>query len=100
MRLPKAPQSPHKACNDNRGNEKCRERREILRVRHLEGEKRLYEEEVEPSYGNDGKNDRRYEAIHQGQQYDDNQIDARDRRGTQTEKETRPRRERQSYGAR
>ena len=94
MRLPKAPQPPHKARNDNRGNEKRQECREILRVCYLESEKRFYEKEVEATDGDDGKNDRRYEAVHQGQQYDDNQLDARGRRGAQTEKETRPRRER------
>src|SRR5580704_761608 len=100
MRLPEAPQPPHKTCNHKRSNKKGRERREILWIRHLKSENRRYEKEVEAAYGDDGENDRRYEAVHQRQQYDDDQIDAGTRRGTQTETETRPCHERQSCGAR
>ena len=93
MRLLEAPQPPHKACNDDRSNEEGKECGEILRTLHPEIEKRQLEKEVEAAHGDDGENERRYE-VHQGQQYDDKQIDAGGRRGTQTETETRPCRER------
>lgn len=100
MRLPEATQPPHKACNDNRSNKKGGERSEVLRIRYLESENRRYEKEVEAEDGGDRENDRPYEAVRQRQQYDDNQIDAGGCRGTQTETETRPGRERQGCGAR